>query len=142
VWQPPEPVRDLLPMVDPANIQGDARTLMHILNDRGDASRRSTIWPSLYRHFAAHPPLLAVSALVVPPAFDAIDAAADAIRLDASRRADALVDARELAGGLPGPRGHHRLAIVRAIELFTVRLPELIAIGTLLERSFPRPAAH
>ena len=142
MWQPPEPVRDLLPMVDPANIQDDARTLMHILNDRGDASRRSPIWPSLYRHFAAHPPLLAVSALVVPPAFEAIDAAADAIRLDASRRAEALVDSRAIAGGLPGSQGDHRLAIVRAIDLFTVRLPELIAIGTLLERSFPRPAAH
>lgn len=40
-WQAPEPVRDLLPMVDPATIQGDARALMVLLNDRGDASRAS-----------------------------------------------------------------------------------------------------
>lgn len=141
-WQPPDPVRDLLPMISPDAIQGDARALMHLLNDRGDASRRSPIWPSLYRHFAARPPLLALSAVVVPPAFQAIDTAADAIRRDASQRAEALVAAINNAGDAPSPSGDHRRAIISAIDLFTERLPELIAIGSLLKRSFPNPALH
>ena len=141
-WQPPDPVRDLLPMISPDAIQGDARALMHLLNDRGDASRRSPIWPSLYRHFAARPPLLALSAVVVPPAFPAIDTAADAIRRDASQRAEALVAAINNAGDTPSPSGDHRRAIISAIDLFTERLPELIAIGSLLKRSFPNPALH
>ncbi|MFM8555381.1 MAG: hypothetical protein ACKODG_04225 [Betaproteobacteria bacterium] len=136
-WQAPEPVRDLLPMVDPATIQGDARALMVLLNDRGDASRASPIWPSLYRHFASRPPLLALSALVVPPAFRAIDEAADAVQREAGKRAETLIDEIDVAQGVPSPSGEQRQAIIRAINLFTERLPELIAIGALLERSFP-----
>lgn len=142
LWQPPEPIRNLLPMIDPADIQGDARALMHLLNDRGDASRRSPIWPSLYRHFAAYPPLLALSALVVPPAFSAIDAAADAVRHDAGKRAALLVNSIDTTRGLPSPSGGQKQAIVSASHLFTERLPELIAIGALLERSFPQPLPH
>jgi hypothetical protein len=141
-WQPPEPVRDLLPMVKPADIQGDALALMHVLNDRGDPSKSSPIWPSLYRHFAARPALLALSALVVPPAFNAIDAAADAVRLDAGERASALAGLIDITQGLPSPTGDQRVAIIRAIDLFTERLPELIAIGALLERSFPPPKVN
>ena len=136
-WQAPEPVRDLLPMVDPTTIQGDARALMVLLNDRGDASRASPIWPSLYRHFASRPPLLALSALVVPPAFRAIDEAADAVQREAGKRAETLIDEIDVAQGVPRPSGEQRQAIIRAINLFTERLPELIAIGALLERSFP-----
>ena len=138
-WQPPEPVRDLLPMLALDNIQGDARVLMHLLNDRGNLSSRSPIWPSLYRHFAARPPLLALSAMVVPPAFDAIDAAAHAVREDAGQRAESLVALINIACDIPSPSGDHQVAIMRAINLFTERLPELIAIGALLERSFPQP---
>ena len=79
----------------------------------------------------------ALSALVVPPAFNAIDAAADAVRLDAGERANTLAGLIDITQGLPSPTGDHRLAIIRAIDLFTERLPELIAIGALLERSFP-----
>ncbi len=140
-WQPPEPVSDLLPMLDPAEIQGDARALMHLINDRGDTTRASPIWPSLYRHFAARPCLLALSALVLPPAFEAIDAAADAVRLDASVRAQALAGLIERPPGLASPQGEQRVAIVRAIDLFTERLPELIAIGELLSRSVPAAQA-
>ena len=137
-WQPPAPVRDLLPMVDPDKIQGDVRALMHLLNDRGDASSRSPIWPSLYRHFAARPPLLALSALVVTPAFEAIDKAANAVRDDAGQRAESLIGLIDIPCGMPSPSGDQKAAIVRAIDLFTERLPELIAIGALLERSFPQ----
>ena len=137
-WQPPEPVRNLLPMVAPDNIQGDARVLMHLLNDRGTLSSRSPIWPSLYRHFAARPPLLALSAMVVPPAFDTIDAAAHAVREDAGQRAESLVALINIACDIPSPSGDHKAAIIRAINLFTERLPEMIAIGALLERSFPQ----
>lgn len=139
-WQPPIPVRDLLPMVSPDNIQGDARALMHLLNDRGDVSRRSPIWPSLYRHFAARPPLLALAAVVVPPAFQSVDGAADAIRSDASKRAETLIGEIDIDRKVPSLSGEHRLATISAIDLFTERLPELIAIGGLLERSFPDPA--
>jgi hypothetical protein len=140
-WQPPEPVRNLLPMVDPDQIQGDARTLMHLLNDRGDPSSRSPIWPSLYRHFAARPSLLALSAMVVPPAFEAIDAAAHAVREDAGQRAESLVGLIDITCDMPSPSGDRKIAIIRAIDLFTERLPELIAIGALLERSYP-PSQH
>ena len=139
-WQPRVPVRDLLPMVDPKTIQGNERALMHLLNDRGDVSRRSPIWPSLYRHFAARPPLLALSAVVVPPAFAAIDTAADVIRLDANRRAEAMIGEIDHPRDAPAPSGEHQRAILSAIDLFTERLPELIAVGALLERSFPHPS--
>ncbi len=136
-WQPPEPVRDLLPMLAPADIQSDARALMHILNDRGEDSRRSPIWPSLYRHFAARPRLLALAAVVVPPAFEAVDAAANTVRRDASERAKTLISEIDPTRGHSSPTGDRQVAVIRAIDLFTERLPELIAIGTLLERSFP-----
>jgi hypothetical protein len=42
---------------------------------------------------------------------------------------------------MPSPSGDQKAAIVKAIDLFTERLPELIAIGALLERSFP-PIRH
>lgn len=138
-WQAPEPVHDLLPTVDPANIQGDARALMLLLNDRGDASRGSPIWPSLYRHFASRPPLLALSALVVPPAFKAIDEAAGAVQCEAGKRAETLIDEIDVAQGAPSPSGEQRREIIHAINLFTERLPELIVIGALLENSFPSP---
>ncbi|MFZ9509327.1 MAG: hypothetical protein ACO29W_20145 [Burkholderiaceae bacterium] len=43
----------------------------------------------------------------------------------------------DITQGLPSPTGDQPLAIIRAIDLFTEQLPELIAIGALLERSFP-----
>jgi hypothetical protein len=79
---------------------------------------------------------------VVPPAFNAIDAAADAVRLDAGERASALAGLIDITQGLPSPTGDQRVAIIRAIDLFTERLPELIAIGALLERSFPPPKVN
>jgi hypothetical protein len=66
----------------------------------------------------------------------------DAIQGDASQRAEALVAAINNAGDAPSLSGYHRWAIISAIDLFTERLPELIAIGSLLKRSFPNPALH
>ena len=72
-----------------------------------------------------------------PPAFEAIDKAANTVRDDAGQRAESLIGFIDITCGMPSPSGDQKAAIVRAIDLFTERLPELIAIGALLERSFP-----
>lgn len=140
-WRPPEPVRDLLPMVDPVGIQGDLKVLMQLLNERGDVRRKSPIWPSLYRHFASRPPLLALSALVVLPAFARIDAAAETVKWEARQRAEILVGLIDISHSTPHPSGDHKQAIFRAIDLFTERLPELIVISALLAHTVPGYAA-
>lgn len=75
-WEPPAAPAPLPPMIDPADMSPTVRDLVQLLTDRGRSAAPSPLWPSLYRHLAHWPAFLGYAAVVIPPAFDAIDAAA------------------------------------------------------------------
>jgi hypothetical protein len=112
-----------------------------LLNDRGPVAEPSPLWPSLYRHFASRPPMLGLVALLVPPAFAAIDLAraqvGAQIEVEAGRLAGRLDPPRDV----PLPAAALQLATLAAIDRFTPVIPEMIVIGSMLARAMPEPAS-
>lgn len=139
-WQPPAMIDDLLPMVKTADVRGVTLKQMNVLTSRGEASRASPLWPSLYRHLASRPALLSLTTLVVVPAFEAIDKAAESIRLEAEGRANIFIETMEIACNAARTSQQSQQAITSAIDLFTDRLPELIAVVRLVIASIPEKA--
>ena len=139
-WVPPPPIGALVPMADPHSVSEAARAAIMLLNDRGPVAEPSPLWPSLYRHFASRPPMLGLVALLVPPAFAAIDLAraqvGAQIEVEAGRLAGRLDPPRDV----PPPAAVLQLAILAAIDRFTPVIPEMIVIGSMLARAMPEPA--
>jgi len=139
-WQsPPEPA-PLPSMLAPQAMGGELRALVLLLTDRNDGRAPSPLWPSLYRHLANWPALLAFASVVVPPEFVAIDAAA--ARLRAAVEVSAAELARRLAwpAAVAAPAGAERLQLLQAIDRFSQRIPEMVVIGGLLRRAMPATA--
>jgi len=136
-WQPPVSIEGLLPMAQIADIRGNSLREMNVLTNRGEVSRTSPIWPSLYRHLASRPRLLSLATLVVVPAFKVIDVAAESIMLDANRRVNGLIETEGIVRDVPHTEQQLHQAITYAVELFSDRLPELIAVCRLLMASVP-----
>lgn len=136
-WEPPPAPPPLPPMVDPGAMSSTVRELAQLLTDRGSQAAPSPLWPSLYRHLAHWPAFLGYAAVVVPPAFDAIDAAAARLQ----RRVDTAAAgiARELAPPpeLDAPAGEQAHQLQSAIEQFSRRIPEMVVIGGVLRRALP-----
>jgi hypothetical protein len=139
-WKPPVALPALPPMVDPRAMSHDVRSLAALLSDR-DPARPSPILPSLWRHLAPWPPMLAIAALLVPARFADVDSAATRV-LVAARQAG-----EEIAGTLRPPTGGtartapFAQAVGRAIDGFSPRIPEMVVIGTMLRRAWPAPGA-
>jgi hypothetical protein len=134
-WTPPERLPAPPPMLDPDAMQPHVRRIISWLVHRGQG-RYSDIWPSLYRHLARVPKYLAFAAVVLPPYFAGIDRATR----DLSRVVDRVVD--ELVGGSsvsPTRRPPAELldGIRQAMTSFTMLIPEMAVVGTLLERATP-----
>ena len=100
----------------------DLNALVRLLTTRDAAAPPPALWPSLYRHLAHWPLLLAYAGLLVPPRFAAIDAQAQRLR------AQVQAAARQLAPALRVP-----------IDRFGTRIPEMVLIGGLLARALPAP---
>jgi hypothetical protein len=131
-WQPPSALGPLLPMIDLHKAPPELMALLQSLSQRGQAVPDAAFVPSYYRQLASRPPLLALASLIVPPAFARIDAAAEQLRQQAS------VHAAELARLWPAPAPcppELRQPMLAAVEVFTERIPEMIAVIALLQRT-------
>jgi hypothetical protein len=131
-WQPPAALGPLLPMIDLHKAPPELMALLQSLSQRGRAVPDAAFVPSYYRQLASRPPLLALASLIVPPAFARIDAAAEQLRQQAS------VHAAEMARLWPAPApcpAELRQPMLAAVEVFTERIPEMIAVVALLQRT-------
>ena len=130
-WQPPAALGPLLPMIDLHKAPPELMALLQSLSQRGQAVPDAAFVPSYYRQLASRPPLLALASLIVPPAFARIDTAAEL-------RQQASVHAAELARLWPAPAPcppELRQPMLAAVEVFTERIPEMIAVVALLQRT-------
>ena len=131
-WQPPSALGPLLPMIDLHKAPPELMALLQSLSQRGQAVPDASFVPSYYRQLASRPPLLALASLIVPPAFARIDAAAEQLRQQASVHAAEL--ARLWSAPAPCPP-ELRQPMLAAVEVFTERIPEMIAVIALLQRT-------
>ena len=135
-WQPPEPLGPLLPMVDLHSAPVELMDVLQGLSQRGQVVPDAAFVPSYYRQLASRPPLLALASLIVPPSFARIDAAAEQLRLQASSHAAEL--ARQWPAPPPCPLAL-RQPMLHAVEVFTERIPEMIAVVALLQKALNLP---
>lgn len=135
-WSPPAQVPALPNMISPAVMSPPLRAVAALLANR-DGSEASALWPSLYRHLARWPAFLGYAAVLVTPAFAAIDAAAGRFG-----REGELVAAELSASGVLGASTGRALpdlseSLRAAIGSFSTRIPEMLVIGHMLQRSLP-----
>jgi hypothetical protein len=136
-WEPPPQPEPLPRMIDPPAMTPTVRELAQLLTDRGATDAASPLWPSLYRHLAHWPAFLGYAAVIVPPRFDAIDAAAAKLRAGIDAAAAELAASLRPPAALPAPAAAERDGLQRAIAQFSPRIPEMAVIGTLLRRALP-----
>ena len=135
-WQPPAPLGPLLPIIDFHSAPAELMAVLQGLSQRGRAVPDAAFVPSYYRQLASRPPLLALASLIVPPAFARIDAAAEQLRRQASAHA------AELACLWPAPTPCPlalRQPMLEAVNVFTERIPEMIAVVALLQKALDLP---
>ncbi len=131
-WQPPAALGPLLPMIDLHSAPPELMALLQSLSLRGQMVPDAAFVPSYYRQLVSRPPLLALASLSVPPAFARIDAAAEQLRQRGSG------DATDLARRWPAPAPcppELRQPMLAAVDVFTERIPEMIAVVALLQRT-------
>ncbi|NKE65387.1 hypothetical protein RAMLITH_06100 [Ramlibacter sp. RBP-2] len=136
-WEPPPAQPALPPMIDPAAMSPTVRELALLLTDRGRSAAPSPLWPSLYRHLAHWPAFLGYAAVVVPPAFDAIDAAAARLQRQVDAAAAAVARGLVPPPDVDAPAGEQARQLQSAIERFSRRIPEMVVIGGVLRRALP-----
>ena len=135
-WQPPAALGPLLPMIDLHKAPPELMALLQSLSQRGQAVPDAAFVPSYYRQLASRPPLLALASLIVPPAFARIDVAAGQLRQQASVHAAEM--ARLWPALAPCPP-ELRQPMLAAVDVFTERIPEMIAVVALLQRTLALP---
>jgi hypothetical protein len=136
-WEAPRAPAPLPPMIDPAAMPVNVRAMAQLLTDRGPGNAPSTLWPSLYRHLAHWPAFLGYATVLVPPEFQAIDAAAARLRNEIDAAAVAIAARLTPASTLDRPAGAQAQRLQAAIEQFSGRIPEMVLIGNLLRRALP-----
>ena len=136
-WEAPPAPPALPPMIDPAAMSPTVRDLVLLLTDRGPTDAPSPLWPSLYRHLAPWPAFLAYAAIVVPPVFEAVDAAASRLQRRVDTAAAALARRLVPPSELAPPAGEPAQRLQEAIERFSQRIPEMVVIGSVLRRALP-----
>lgn len=95
------------------------------------------LWPSLYRHLTHWPAMLGYASVLVVPEFAAIDASAARLREQGARAAAELARRIVPPRGVAPPAAAQRAGLQSAIDRFSVRIPEMVVIGTLLRRALP-----
>jgi len=136
-WQPPPPPPALPLMVNPDSMSPMVRALVLLLTDRGPTAEPSTLWPSLYRHLAHWPAFLGYAGVLVPPEFEAIDAAAARMRQEVDHVAVDLAARLKPAADRPAPTGEPARQLQSAFEQFSGRIPEMVVVGNLLRGALP-----
>lgn len=137
VWLPPFAPAPLPTMVNPAAMNADLRSLLLLLTDRTDGLAPSPLLPSLYRHLAHWPAMLAFAGVLVPPQFATIDASAAWLRAQVDDAGAEMSRRLAPAQGVRPPAAIERAQLMIAIERFSVRIPEMVVIGGLLRRTLP-----
>ncbi len=132
-WTAPASLPRLPAMLEPGDMNPAARDIVDWLSHRGQG-RYAGIWPSLYRYLAHVPPYLGFAAVILPPHFDGIDRAVTMLNADIEKAADELA-AQVPPPKLAAPTAGTRDKLERAIGNFTMLIPEMLVIGTLLERA-------
>jgi len=142
-WQPPPPPPALLPMINPEAMSPTVHALALLLTDRRSDAAPSTLLPSLYRHLAHWPAFLGYASVLVPHEFEAIDAAAAQMRQQVDLACASLTSRLMPAAGQPAPSGQHLAQLISALEQFSIRIPEMVVIGNLLQAALPvAPRLH
>ena len=136
-WGPPSEPAALPTMMDRAAMSADTRALVLLLTDRNDGRTPSPLWPTLYRHLAHWPAMLAFAGVLVPPEFAAIDAAAARLRDQVEGTATGLARRLMPAPDIGAPAAAERAQLQLAIDRFSLRIPEMVVIGGLLRRALP-----
>jgi hypothetical protein len=139
-WQPPPPPPALLPMINPEAMSPTVHALALLLTDRRSDVAPSTLLPSLYRHLAHWPAFLGYASVLVPPEFEAIDAAAAQMRKQVDLACASLTSQLVPAASQPVPSGQQSGQLIRALEQFSIRIPEMVVIGNLLRAALPAPS--
>ena len=142
-WQPPPAPPALLPMINPEAMSPTVHALALLLTDRRSDAAPSTLLPSLYRHLAHWPAFLGFASVLVPPEFEAIDAAAAQMRQQVDLKCASLTSRLVPAADQPAPTGQQSTQLIRALEQFSIRIPEMVVIGNLLRAALPTaPQLH
>lgn len=139
-WQPPSQPSALRPMVNPSEMSSTVHDLSLLLTNRGTDSAPSQLFPSLYRHLAYWPAFLGYATVLVLPDFQAIDIAAEQMRLKVHQSTATLTASLVPAAGKPAPSGQQSVQLRRALSQFSIRIPEMVVIGNLLRASMPDPS--
>jgi hypothetical protein len=121
-------------MKDLLSAPPDLLAMMQGLSQRGQSAPESAFVPSYYRQLASRPPLLALASLIVPPAFERIDVAAEQLRQQATEQAVALAASQSPPPPCPPEL---RASMLAAVEVFTERIPEMIAVIRLMQKAVP-----
>ncbi|MGE0699279.1 MAG: hypothetical protein AB7O57_09315 [Hyphomicrobiaceae bacterium] len=129
-WSPPEPIRDLAPMVPVREIPEAIRRLIDALA-ADPAIDRASVVPSLYRHLVPWPALIeAIHADLEP-------------RIRSGEVGALLAKVAAALGGLAGDLAVHVPPVVQIAETpgladtlrrFSGLIPEMVVIGHLLEQ--------
>ena len=136
-WQPPAAIPSLPAMVNPQAMTPVVRELAVLLTDRGATDAPSSLWPSLYRHLAHWPAFLGYAAVLVPPEFEAIDAAAARLRQQVDDAAATIATQLRASNSQPAPKDAQARQLQSAIAQFSRRIPEMVVIGNLLRGALP-----
>ena len=130
---PPRPRPDVLPMARLDTLPGATAALLEEMGRPIAGEEEPVLVPSLYRHFAHDPCLLALLATAIAPCL-----ADGSLERAAGRVA---VRARELLATLPRPVGRLEDGETRAtLERFAVAIPRMIVAGAALSRALRAPA--
>jgi hypothetical protein len=138
-WQPPPPPSALLPMIKPEAMSPTVHALAMLLTNRGADAAPSALLPSLYRHLANWPAFLGYASVLVPPEFEAIDAAAAQMRQQVDLACASLTSRLVPAADRLAPSGQQSAQLKGALEQFSIRIPEMVVIGNLLRAALPAP---
>jgi hypothetical protein len=81
--------------------------------------------------------------VLVPPEFEAIDAASAQMRQQVDLACTSLTSQLVSAAGQPAPFGQQSAQLIKALEQFSTRIPEMVVIGNLLRAALPAaPQLH
>ena len=142
-WQPPPPPSALLPMINPEAMSPTVHALASLLTNRRSDAPPSSLLPSLYRHLAHWPAFLGYASVLVPPEFEAIDAASAKMRQQVDLACTSLTSQLVSAAGQAAPFGEQSAQLIKALEQFSTRIPEMVVIGNLLRAALPAaPQLH
>jgi hypothetical protein len=119
---------DVLPMADLDGLDEPVRALLEEMAAAVASRGEESLVPSLYRHLAHHPGLLALAWVAVRPAVEGRAVA---------RRANVVArKAGRLARALPHPVGRTRDPETAAVlRRFTETIPRMIVVGVTLRRA-------